>query len=128
MTRLVLYLAHPLGGDVPGNIARAQRWLTWLRRSFPETTFVAPWISAVLSGEDDNDPAQREAGLVDACAVIELLHGAVLCGGRMSVGMARERGHARRVFDLTSLGEAPTGALYWPISFVEWAGALEAVP
>lgn len=83
-------MAHPLGGDVDGNIKRALRWLSWLRRSFPDVTFVAPWIAGVLSGEDDSDPVQREAGLVDADAVIQRLDGVVLVGGRISSGMGRE--------------------------------------
>lgn len=103
--RLILYVAHPLGAPdragLDDNVRRAMRWLSWLRRSFPETTFIAPWIAAVLSGEDDADPAQREAGLVDADAVVARCDGVVLCGGRVSSGMARERDAARRVWDLT---------------------------
>lgn len=154
MTRLVLYVAHPLRPTeaeiaacyerptegraaeeaaraasvrkaLQRNIARAERWLSWLRRSFPETTFIAPWIAAVLSGEDDSDPAQREAGLVDACAVIERCDGIVLCGPRVSAGMEREARHARRVWDLTALGGSgwsysmPCGDTfeYWAKSF-----------
>jgi hypothetical protein len=111
--RFVFYMAHPLGGDVEGNLKRAMRWLRWLRRSFQETTFVAPWIASVLSGEDDADPAQREAGLVDADAIIPRLTGVVLVGGRISSGMLREAHKAEevhaggRVFDLTKLGIEP---------------------
>lgn len=125
MTRQVLYVAAPLapseeeieqvrlrigkwnpgvGFAGPGSCAkaatlenakRAMRWLSWLRRSFPETTFIAPWIASVLGGEDDTDPAQREAGLVDACAVVERCDGIVLCGPRISSGMRREMEHGR---------------------------------
>lgn len=116
MTRLVLYVAHPLGAPdaagVRANIERAMRWLAWLRRAFPETTFIAPWIAAVLSGEDDSDPAQREAGLVDADALIPLLHGVVLIGGRISSGMGREDGLARQSWDLTWLGDEPPVAMH----------------
>ncbi len=105
--RAVLYMAHPLGGDVPSNLARAMRWLRWLRKSFPETTFVAPWIAAVVAGEDDADPAQREAGLVDACAVVALLDGVVLVGGRISTGMQREVSWTIVAYDLTELGDEP---------------------
>lgn len=122
--RLILYVAHPLAplpADVAAdelhpeprsaaleqNLRRAMRWLSWLRRSFPEVTFVAPWIAAVMSGEDDSDPKQREAGLIDDCAVVERCDGIVLVGGRISSGMAREREHARRCWDLTGLGKEP---------------------
>lgn len=109
--RSVLYMAHPLGGDVDGNIKRALRWLAWLRRSFPETTFVAPWIAGVMSVGGDGTEADREAGLVDDCATVALLDGIVLAGGRISSGMARERVAAitagREVIDLTHLGDEP---------------------
>jgi hypothetical protein len=124
VSRPVWYLAHPLGGDVAGNLARAQRWLVWLRRRFPADTFIAPWIAAVLSGEDDADPAQREAGLVDADAVIPLLAGVVLCGGRVSSGMGRERKSARAVVNLTAFGQEPPPALHPRAPFAEWASAL----
>lgn len=107
MGRAVLYVAHPLGGDVDGNIKRALRWLEWLRRSFPTVTFIAPWIASVMSGEDDSDPAQREAGLVDAETIVDRCSGVVLVGGRISSGMMRESAAARWTSDLTWLGEEP---------------------
>ena len=65
MTRMVLYVAAPLGAPdragLEANLARAMRWLSWLRRSFPETTFIAPWIAAVLGGEDDADPDRADS-------------------------------------------------------------------
>lgn len=124
--RTVLYMAHPLrptpeqladyalypepvAAALAANVKRAMRWLSWLRRTFSETTFVAPWIAAVLSGEDDSDPAQREAGLVDAAATIPLLDGVVLVGGRASAGMEREAAANAVVFDLTPIGVEPPG-------------------
>ncbi len=124
MTRPVWYMAHPLrpteaemavfqvGADrfrlaLDQNLRRAQRWLTWLRRTFPSVTFVAPWIASVLAGDDDADPAQREAGIADALALIPLLSGVVHVGGRVSSGMTSEASAARRVVDLTGLGAEP---------------------
>lgn len=78
------------------NAARAGRWLQWLRKSFPETTFIAPWMVGILTGDDDSDPAQRERGLLDACCTIERCDGIVLCGGRISSGMRREMEHGQR--------------------------------
>lgn len=79
------------------NLQRALRWLAWLRKSFPETTFIAPWIASVMSGEDDarrpGGGAVLEAGMRDNEAVIERCDGIVLCGGRISSGMEREMAH-----------------------------------
>jgi len=112
MSRKIIYMAAPVRPsqqDINGisvsndklaiatatsrNIHRGCRWLRWLCQSFPEATFIAPWLASILSGEDDADPAQREAGLIDACAVIERCDGIALVGGRMSDGMRRELGH-----------------------------------
>ena len=181
MTRLVLYVAHPvapteeeiaairksddfIGGQAHGdaaqraydaavvrsalqaNLTAAMKWLSWLSRSFPETTFIAPWIADIQSGADDSDPAQRERGLVDCCAVVERCDGIVLVGPRISTGMARERDHGRthsnvvmdyegdpsafQVYDLTQHPNAPAqgqpiipGGPH-PCSFVEWAKAV----
>jgi hypothetical protein len=126
MTRHVLYVAAPLrpteeeieshrhagwmgplAADemvklaLQANIDRALRWLAWLRKSFLETTFIAPWIACVVSRSGDGTPEEREAGMVDDCAVVERCDGIVLCGGRISSGMRREMEHGMswRVFD-----------------------------
>lgn len=148
MTRLVVYVAHPLAptpnqiqaeADHPEpvnsalmrNLNGAMRWLAWLRRSFPGTTFIAPWIAAIYSGENDRDPRQREAGLVDAEAVIQRCDGIALCGGRVSGGMEEERAPANRCWDLTPLGAEPPapGFVQDPgrMPFVEWAQMYETM-
>jgi hypothetical protein len=73
------------------NVRLGMRWLAWLMKSFPRVTFIAPWITAIMSGADDTDPEQRERGLRDCCRVVERCDGIVLCGGRISSGMQRER-------------------------------------
>ena len=141
--RLVLYVAHPVAPTpaqvaeaalhptpaaraLERNVARAMRWLAWLRRSFPEVTFIAPWIASILSGEDDSDPRQREAGLVDADAVVPRCDGVVLCGGRISSGMGRERGVAARAWDLTPLGDKPPVGMTPGRPWLTWAADCEA--
>jgi hypothetical protein len=164
VTRLVLYVGHPVAptaeeiaavkalhgqGDrdtttplrcrqaLEVNLQRAMQWLSWLRRSFPETTFIAPWIADIQSGADDTDPAARERGIVDCCAVVERCDGIVLVGPRISIGMARERDHglmcaARNshlldfvVYDLTGIPRIPvpldTSGRYTPVTFSAWA-------
>jgi hypothetical protein len=114
-----LYAVDPTASALKDNLARAMRWLSWLRRTFPGVTFIAPWIAAVLVGADDSDPRQREAGLVDADAVVPLCTGVVLVGGRVSSGMARERGKARRDVDLIRLGvEPPTEIEEWDVEVI----------
>lgn len=111
--RFVFYMAHPVSAPdadgIKANIARALRWLAWLRRSFTAVTFVAPWVATMLS-LDGNDSAElREAGLVDDCATVALLDGIALVGGRVSSGMARELSasdvNGVRTINLTYLGD-----------------------
>ncbi len=76
------------------NVVRAQEILTALRREFPETVFAAPWIACLLhdgdAGDDDDDPAQREAGILDNEEIVRRFDGIVLTGVRLSSGMTRE--------------------------------------
>jgi len=156
VSRAVLYVAHclrpseediaahrrnvdesPEADALDANIHRAMRWLAWLRRSFPETTFIAPWIANILAYGDDAYIAAFERGGADACAVIERCDGIVLCGGRISDGMRKEmehgaqsaRGPGREVFAVYDM----TGdRAYMPSdvnlrtdqTWAEWAKAL----
>lgn len=147
--RNVLYVAHPLSPTeaemadagrsistlptitvaINRNVERAMRWLAWLRRAFPETTFIAPWIATVMSLYGDDSPALREAGLVDDCAVVERCDGIVLCGGRISSGMYREacagRFPAHWICDLTGLGGEPPGSV--PVPATTFAAYVDAM-
>lgn len=103
----VLYLAHPVSGDVPGNVARAKRWLRWACRAFGACAVIAPWIQAIELGEDDSNPVQRELGLRRDEAIAARCDAVLLVGGRRSSGMAREASVARAVIDMTMLGDEP---------------------
>lgn len=111
----VLYLAHPVAGDVAENAVAARRWLRWLMLSDRWRTFIAPWIAALDAGADETAPEERARGLRDAVAVAERCDGIVLCGGRVTVGMTYELDavHATGgwIVDLTSLGVLPPAVL-----------------
>lgn len=124
-------MAHAKRLATKDNLERGMRWLNWFR-VFPETTFIAPWIASIMAGGDDSDPKQREAGLVDDCAVVERCDGIVLCGGRISSGMRREMEHGRRrlmtqdmpnyfeVYDLTKLGTEPPAYERDPVTSMDF--------
>lgn len=110
----VVYMCHPVAGDIKGNLARAKRWLRWLEENYP-IAIVASWITE-CEVWDDNNPEQRAAGLERDKAVLERCDGIVLVGGRISNGMAIERAHAESkglpVTDMTGLGaEPPRGTI-----------------
>lgn len=116
--RKILYLAHkvrPLEGsdeDLEGNLLSAMQWLAFLRKSEPDITIICPWLVPLLSGaaigDDDSDPASREAGLVDCETVVARCDGIVLTGGRISSGIARELAVVEdgdgEIHDLLALG------------------------
>lgn len=86
----IVYVAHPVGGDVPANIKAAFGWMAWLLRRWPRVAFIAPWIvdAHVL---DDGDPMEREDALRRCEATVAHAHALLLVGGRISAGMERER-------------------------------------
>jgi len=110
MSRSLIYLAHPVSGDVAANLARARRWLLWCYRTRPDLAFVSQWI---LDCEilDDANPTDRQLGLEHDFAIIERCDAVWLVGGRVSAGMAMEAAHALargiHVRDFTHLGEEP---------------------
>lgn len=108
----VLYLAHPVSGDVAANVERGKRWLRWAQRVFSGCAVIAPWMQAIeVIGDDDANPEHRERGLRRDEAVVACCDGVILVGGRVSAGMARERAAARHVIDLTLLGDEPPGGV-----------------
>ena len=78
------------------NILSALGSLGWLRKSFPETSFIAPWLANLL-GEA---PVSRLAGFVDACATVERCDGIVFVGPQVSDEMLKIANHGAtwRVF------------------------------
>lgn len=89
----MVYLAHPVNGDVDQNLARARAWLKFLEACNPEVLFVSQWILGVELWDDSN-PVQRELGLLRCLAQVERCDEIWLVGLRVSDGMTREADHA----------------------------------
>ncbi len=129
MSLRVFYLCHPVGGDVPRNVARAKAWIRWLLDAIPDGVVIAPWILdlEVLPLRDDV-PTERQRGLERCSAVARRCSGVLLVGGRISAGMLHEAAAAYRdggrVFDLTDLGAEPPEVLAGPVPLLfgrEWS-------
>lgn len=108
----VYYMAHPVSGDVPGNVARALRWFKHLVDQHPDWAISAPWIPYVLGLSEETD---RERGLRDDMEMVRRCDGILLVGGKLSGGMALELQAANiaglDVVDLLHLGDEPPGTL-----------------
>lgn len=72
---------YDLATIVDRNIRRAIRWLAWLRVSFADMTFIAPWIPVVQSLCKADRQAYCSAVSVDVRAVVDRCAGMVLVGG-----------------------------------------------
>jgi len=105
----VVYLAHPVSGDVAANLARARRWLRWIYDNF-DVAVVADWI-VCCEVLDDSNPAHRAHGLAMDRTLVEICDEFWTVGGRVSTGMQSEERIALAanviVRDLTWLGEEP---------------------
>jgi hypothetical protein len=111
---MVRYLCHPVrpapGESLDENIERALRWLAWALRRWPNEATIAPWLSEVQL-LDESDELVREAGLRRCEAVVARCDELLLCGGRISSGMRRERLIAEyegiNIVDMSELVEPP---------------------
>ena len=110
MKRRLIYVAHPVSGDVQGNLARAKRWIHWIH-SVRGAVPIAPWITDIESGEDDSDPIARAQGLARCEYTVSRCDELWLVGGRISGGMRAELNAAARagiaIRDFTHLGAEP---------------------
>lgn len=106
----VIYLCHPVSGDVENNLARARRWVRWIYDTQPGVAVLCMWVidCEVL---DDSNPAHRAVGLEHDFAILERCDEVWAVGGRLSSGMLMEiehgLGHNVPFLDLTQLGEEP---------------------
>lgn len=104
----MVFVAHPVRGDITANLARCGRWLKWLCRENPDWAFSVPWFAYVASMDEASN---RERGIRDNIVSLSRCDGIVLCGGMVTEGMGAERAAARAgslwELDLTHLGPEP---------------------
>lgn len=103
-TKPVVYLCHPVSGDVEANLAATRVWIKWL---VDRTTWAvsAPWVAYV---EALAEAGYRERGLADDLALVERHTLVIAVGDRCSEGMSVELDHAVAcgipVINVTGLG------------------------
>jgi len=127
VSRLVVYLAHPVAGQLTGdispqdaaraialNLERAQRWLRWLVDN-SDHAIACPWMADVLALPEKT---HRARGMRDTLEILGRCDAIVLVGGRISSGMQEERDLAqRRGLKIASLiGFGPEPPLSDPVA------------
>ena len=75
----VIYMAHPVSGDVEQNLADALKWYALIQAANPDDAIIAPWHTQCLI-YDNNAAADYDLWLRRDCAVVERCDGIVLAG------------------------------------------------
>jgi hypothetical protein len=78
----IIYVAHPVTGDVKANCDKVLKWLRWLTEVDPTRIYIAPWVGEVLAHLDmDPIPADfYDRVLSDDEEVVARLDGILLTG------------------------------------------------
>lgn len=109
--RKLVFVAHPLSGDVTGNLILAKTWLRWLINENPDCSFCLGW-APYCEVLDDDDPEHRERGIRDGMEMLSRCDELWMVGSRLSNGMADERDKAIAlglpVYSYVGLIDAPT--------------------
>ncbi len=99
---MLVYVAHPLGGNIDRNVERVKRWLAFLVTREPNVSFVVPWLPYVdvfrsIAGPRQSDQGHplRDRFMRDNLEIARAIGatedgGIVLCGPRCSTGMGQE--------------------------------------
>lgn len=91
MSIINVYVAHPIGGDVAGNIALVERRCGIIFKTQPEIQPLAPYLMALKFLDDDN-PADRSRGVSYNREFFSsrFIDEVWLFGSRLSAGMWQE--------------------------------------
>lgn len=98
----VIYLAHPVSGNVEENLRQAKLWYAAVQEANPGDAITVPWY-ATCAIYDNYAAVDYDLWLRRDCAVVERCDGIVLVGPIVSIGMRRESGHAKIIWDRTGL-------------------------
>ena len=87
----IVYIAHPIGGDVKNNLACLRKIIKEINLTEPDTVPFVPYYADVVS-MDDNTPEERERGIKNDIAIIKsgVVQEMRLYGHRLSEGMKAE--------------------------------------
>lgn len=87
----IWYVAHPVSGDIEGNLVETIKIIKWLTLHDPARIYIAPWVAEVTAFKAENcDPAFYDRVLADDCEVVNRLDGVLLTGPTISRGMQLE--------------------------------------
>jgi hypothetical protein len=87
----IVYIAHPIGGDVTANIQKILNIVRDINLTMPDVVPFAPYIADVLI-MDDSKPEERAIGISNDHKIIEsgIVNELWIYGERISAGMVAE--------------------------------------
>lgn len=89
----IVYIAHPIGGNVEKNLANLRRIVRIINLRHPDIAPFVPYYADVVS-LDDNIPAERERGIKNDMEILKRFRKHIdelwLTGNRISDGMKTE--------------------------------------
>lgn len=88
----VVYIAHPVSGDIKGNLEKIRKIVRQVNLFFPDIVPFAPyWLDC--HALDDTIPEERARGIKNDIALFRkgFIDEVWLCGDRISAGMLAEK-------------------------------------
>lgn len=87
----IVYIAHPISGDIEANLADIRRIVRKINLTFPDVVPFVPYYVDIVS-LDDNMPEERQRGIKNDTAILKsgMVQEMWLTGPRISTGMAAE--------------------------------------
>lgn len=98
MKKKIVYIAHPIGGDVKGNLKRLHFIYRQVVMKYPDVIPFIPYYATVMSLGEDNE-MQRAIGFSHNEAIFNsgIIDEVWLYGKRISEGMRVEIGWAKEL-------------------------------
>lgn len=87
----IVYICHPVSGDVMGNIEKIMKIIRDINLSRNDVVPFAPYLGDLLS-LDDNKPEERDRGIVNDIAILKsgIINELWVYGPKISGGMRAE--------------------------------------
>ena len=92
----VVYIAHPIGGDVYGNLEKIKHIVRCVNLKEKDTIPFVPYYSDVVSMDDEN-PIERAKGFKNNLHLIQYCDELRLYGDKISKGMISEIERAKEL-------------------------------
>lgn len=98
MKKKIVYIAHPIGGDIDGNLKDLFRIFRKLNLEYPNIVPIAPYVADVLSLKD-HVQSERAKGMTNTMALLEsgMIDEVWLTGELVSPGMQEETESCKRL-------------------------------